>query len=740
MMKGFKNRLTRNKSHSSSKKAEKKSEKDKEREKERESKQDTSKRSSVTSKLTGSSNSKSSSPSSSRRNSTSSVHSANSASSANSSPKKSNQNESPKIVINNDNTVPSGETKSSSTASTTVTRPITPTPTSPIASVNNSPTTSVSSYDQHSKSYTSHSSHNLPGAVPHGLQVNASIPSPTRDNFDIDLIMTPKRHSSSRFEPTSSDRYQEFVKLPSFEEVDVEEQIPLFIKKVEQCYIMFDFGDPTFNIRGKELKRITLEELIQFISNNRFTYTEEMYEKIIGMFKKNLFRPIPPPVNPIGDIYDPDEDEPVDELAWPHMHATYEFFLRFIESPDFSHQIAKHYIDHEFILRLLELFDSEDPRERECLKTTLHRIYGKFLSLRSYIRKSINNVFLQFVYETERFNGIGELLEILGSIINGFALPLKEEHKIFLVRVLLPLHKVKSLSLYHPQLAYCMVQFLEKDSSLTEDVIMGLLRYWPKVNSPKEVMFLNEIEDIFEVLSPSEFLKIQIPLFAQLSKCITSPHFQVSEKVLYFWTNEYFLTLITENAEVVLPIIFASLYELTNATQPGVANGALREKQLANPNAAVDANGNLVDNDLILSKLHDHPMGQMDGINNPNELTDEEYYDTFTSPQHGQEFDEFGVQSNLFPHNSATSNWNRSIHQLAFDALKVFMDHNPILYDHCTMLYHQSLEEQKAREKARKEGWKRIEEYVERIKSEKNPKSFLNNNENQTGNGGLVGH
>lgn len=62
------------------------------------------------------------------------------------------------------------------------------------------------------------------------------------------------------------------------------------------------------------------------------------------------------------------------------------------------------------------------------------------------------------------------MLEILGSIINGFALPLKEEHKLFLTRVLIPLHKVKCLSMYHPQLAYCIVQFLEKDSALTEEV------------------------------------------------------------------------------------------------------------------------------------------------------------------------------------------------------------------------------------------------------------------------------
>jgi serine/threonine-protein phosphatase 2A regulatory subunit B' len=62
----------------------------------------------------------------------------------------------------------------------------------------------------------------------------------------------------------------------------------------------------------------------------------------------------------------------------------------------------------------LELFDSEDPRERDFLKTVLHRIYGKFLGLRAFIRKQINNIFLRFIYETEHFNGVGELLEILG--------------------------------------------------------------------------------------------------------------------------------------------------------------------------------------------------------------------------------------------------------------------------------------------------------------------------------------
>lgn len=562
--------------------------------------------------------------------------------------------------------------------STTGTKPptvtVTRSPSSPLgkptligaaAQVTPSPTSPKS---QHAS--TASSSSTTPGALwkdgqpsPSAIEIPRSshsferLPTPTKLNADsdLDMIKTPQRHSSSRFEPS---RYTQIVKLPRFEEVLPEEQLSLFIAKLDQCTTMFDFNDPSFDIQGKEVKRITLQELIEFIVTNRFTYPDEMYEHVVNMFKINLFRPIPPPVNPIGDVYDPDEDEPVNELAWPHMQYVYEFFLRFVESPDFNHQVAKQYIDQNFILKLLELFDSEDIRERDCLKTTLHRIYGKFLSLRSFIRRSINNIFLQFTYETERFNGIAELLEILGSIINGFALPLKEEHKVFLVRVLIPLHKVRCLSLYHPQLAYCIVQFLEKEPLLTEEVIMGLLRYWPKINSTKEIMFLNEIEDIFEVIEPLEFIKVEVPLFVQLAKCISSSHFQVAEKVLSYWNNEYFLNLCIENAEVILPIIFPALYKLT--TQ-------------------LDKND---------------PLSMENNENNEN---NEDPY--------------IMVEQAI---NSGS--WNRAIHAMAFKALKIFLETNNVLYENCNALYLSSVQENNRRQKEREMNWKQLEDYVSNLK------------------------
>jgi len=437
-------------------------------------------------------------------------------------------------------------------------------------------------------------------------------------------ILRERRLSSSRFN-ISKDR--ELTKLPALKDCGtsggaaaVQEREDLFIQKIKQCQVLFDFvADPLSDLKWKEVKRAALHEMVEYVTSNRNVLTEAVYPEIVLMFSVNLFRTLPPSNNPTGAEFDPEEDEPTLEAAWPHLQLVYEFFLRCLESPDFTPSLVKKYIDQKFVLQLLELFDSEDPRERDLLKTTLHRIYGKFLGLRAFIRKQINNIFYRFVYETERHNGVAELLEILGSIINGFALPLKEEHKKFLLKVLMPLHKVKSLSVYHPQLAYCVVQFLEKDPSLTEQVIINLLRYWPKVHSPKEVMFLNELEEILDVIEPAEFQKVMVPLFNQLAKCVSSPHFQVAERALYYWNNEYIMSLISDNASVILPIMFPALYK------------------------------------------------------------------------------------------NSKSHWNKTIHGLIYNALKLFMEMNQRLFDECTQQYKAEQKKEKEKAKQRIEAWKKLD-------------------------------
>ncbi|GAB2280576.1 hypothetical protein Dimus_015203 [Dionaea muscipula] len=354
---------------------------------------------------------------------------------------------------------------------------------------------------------------------------------------------------------------QSFEELPNFRDVPSSERQNLFVRKLNMCCMVFDFTDPTRNTKEKELKRETLLELVDYVTSANGKFTETIIQEVIKMVSANLFRSPTAQLreNKVSQAYDFEEDEPLMDPAWPHLQIIYEFFLRFVASPETDTKLAKRHIDHPFLLRLLDLFDSEDPREREYLKTILHRIYGKFMVHRPFIRKAINNIFYRFVFETEKFNGVAELLEVLGSIINGFALPLKEEHKLFLVRVLIPLHRPKCLPMYHQQLSYCITQFVEKDSKLADTVIRGLLKCWPITNSSKEVLFLSELEEVLEATQLPEFQRCMVPLFRRIAYCLSSSHFQVAERALYLWNNDHIESLIRQNRKIILPIILPAL-------------------------------------------------------------------------------------------------------------------------------------------------------------------------------------
>jgi len=351
-----------------------------------------------------------------------------------------------------------------------------------------------------------------------------------------------------------------FAALPKLREAPCGERAELFRRKMEVCAQVFDFHNDS-NTREKEAKRQTLLEIVEYVNNTRNCFNEALMADVVSMVGSNIFRALQTRNKDPLAFSDPEDDEPSLERAWPHLQIVYEFFLRFVVSNDVDPKIAKRFVDQNFMLKLLELFDSEDPRERDYLKTILHRIYGKFMALRSFIRRAIQHVFFKVIYECETHNGVGELLEILGSIINGFALPLKEEHKDFLIKALIPLHKVKSLASFYQQLSYCMAQYVEKDPRLAFDIITSMLRYWPVSITSKQVLFLNELEETLELTQPSEFHRMQDVLFRRLALCITCPHFQVAERTLFFWNNDYIVKLINQNRQELFPIIIGALYK-----------------------------------------------------------------------------------------------------------------------------------------------------------------------------------
>ncbi|XP_050262296.1 serine/threonine protein phosphatase 2A 57 kDa regulatory subunit B' beta isoform-like [Quercus robur] len=323
---------------------------------------------------------------------------------------------------------------------------------------------------------------------------------------------------------------------------------------ISHCTFIFTFTDPLESPSKQDLKRVKLTQLLSILKSSK-KLQDQILAPLMSMLSTNLFRPLPPPSNPSisSDLIDDEDSISSFPPTWSHLQIVYDILLRLVINMD--PETLRNYVNHPFLLNLLSLFRSEDPRERESLKNVYHRIYSRFTFYRSFMRKSMNDVFLHYIFEKERHCGIGDLLEIWGTLINGFTVPLKEEHKLFLMRVLIPLHKTKGMHTYHRQLAYCVSQFVQKEPVLGGVVFRGILRYWPVTNCQKEILLLEELEELVENINPDQYRKLALPLCTQITKCSNSWNSQVAERALFVWNNEHFVKMATLEIEEVFPIV-----------------------------------------------------------------------------------------------------------------------------------------------------------------------------------------
>jgi hypothetical protein len=83
------------------------------------------------------------------------------------------------------------------------------------------------------------------------------------------------------------------------------------------------------------------------------------------------------------------------------------------------------------------------------------------------------------------------------------------------------------LHAYHRQLVYCVLQFLHKDPGLAGAVVHGVLRRWPVTNCQKEVLLIDELEEIVDALGQHHFDALALPICSRIARCATSCSSQV---------------------------------------------------------------------------------------------------------------------------------------------------------------------------------------------------------------------
>lgn len=114
----------------------------------------------------------------------------------------------------------------------------------------------------------------------------------------------PRKQRSSRFVPSEKveiERLPPFVGMSVFDafslvqiahitinvisETPPQDRTELFLRKISQCKVVFDFNDASSELKGKQIKAQTLTEMLEYITTQRGVITDSIYPEVINMVR-----------------------------------------------------------------------------------------------------------------------------------------------------------------------------------------------------------------------------------------------------------------------------------------------------------------------------------------------------------------------------------------------------------------------------------------------------------------------
>ena len=121
---------------------------------------------------------------------------------------------------------------------------------------------------------------------------NGKTPPPTQINKlkftgpGTSHLKKERRQSSTRFNVSTN---RELTKLSLLKDTPQDGREELFIQKIKQCQVLFDFiADPLSDLKWKEVKRAALHEMVEYVTNNRGVLTEAVYPEARNLFLENI--------------------------------------------------------------------------------------------------------------------------------------------------------------------------------------------------------------------------------------------------------------------------------------------------------------------------------------------------------------------------------------------------------------------------------------------------------------------
>ena len=191
---------------------------------------------------------------------------------------------------------------------------------------------------------------------------------------------------------------------------------------------------------------------------------EKAVEDVFRCLETLLFRSLPELKTAV--LLEDAEETAVFDPAFDYLCFAYDLLAAVLGSRHIPAVFVENQLSNSFLRSFCRLFFSADPRERDCVRVQIHRIYAHFPAKRSTIRSILQNVLREFCADNRGLEGVQDLLRFYSAIIRGIALPIHPEHLAFLRFTLLPLLKKTRIECCFRGINDCITEFVKKDSSL----------------------------------------------------------------------------------------------------------------------------------------------------------------------------------------------------------------------------------------------------------------------------------
>lgn len=314
-----------------------------------------------------------------------------------------------------------------------------------------------------------------------------------------------------------------------------EQRLKILKRKLRRATVFYDLRTNDYPLE-KQVKHQDLMDISEFFSK-RGVLDLSVLDSLMVMVEGNLFRTPPPCPLPIDVEVDFSEDYTFPHPQWLYLDLVYEILAKVLLCPDLEPRLVPGFSSRFLVRNLIGQLDSWDERERMAVRICLHIIYARWARARPVFREEIVK-YLQAVSLTgEVHHGVSEALDIMGSIVSGFSLPLKLEHRELINKAFLPLHRVKYLRSFHRCLTVCVEQMVAKDIHCAEIVIKGILARWPSAECNNGALLLREIESVLAISNAAIFRGACPLLLRRLAACMRNGQIVLIERCFSILNN-----------------------------------------------------------------------------------------------------------------------------------------------------------------------------------------------------------